>query len=475
MTWHSGAGFRATIGNPRESYKRSLATGRGIYGFSRGATIVTVASGAASRRDAAGGHAMKRPWQITIGDYAPFVGEEAAERIVQKAYRLRGLSIVHVSSTFYGGGVAEMLSSLTLLERSLGLRADWRLIQGSPDFFSVTKKLHNALQGADINVTDLKQKIYEEVNIQNALRMELDGDVVIIHDPQPLPLVQHVRRRCPWIWRCHIDLSHPHPEAWKLVQPLVEQYDAVILSLPEYAREIGTPQVFVMPGIDPFAPKNRPFTDAEIDERLRRYEIPEDLPLVVQVSRFDPWKDPEGVIEAFELATREAPATLVLLGNVAMDDPEGQQVFESIIGRKSDRIRILTAEDSAFVNALQRRATVVVQKSLREGFGLTVSEAMWKSAVVIGGNCGGIRHQIENEKSGFLVSSVEDAAARIVEALRNPGLRSTMGEAAHATVVERFLLSRVLEDELDMFGAFEQGFALNSSRLPARVRLGSYE
>ena len=418
---------------------------------------------------------MKRPWQITLGDYAPLIGEEAAERIAQKAYRLRGLSIVHVSSTFYGGGVAEMLSSLTLLERSLGLRSDWRLIQGSPDFFSVTKKLHNALQGAEINVTDLKQAIYEEINLQNALRMELDGDLVVIHDPQPLPLVQHVRRHCPWIWRCHIDLSQPHAEAWEVVQPLVEQYDAVVLSLPEYAKELTVPQVFIMPGIDPFTTKNRALSDAEIDDRLRHYEIPEDLPLVVQVSRFDPWKDPEGVIEAFERAAREVPATLVLLGNVAMDDPEGQQVFESIIGRKSERVRILTAEDSAFVNALQRRADVVLQKSLREGFGLTVTEAMWKSAVVIGGDCGGIRRQIENEKSGFLVSSVEDAAKRIVEVLEDSDLRATMGEAAHARVVEHFLLSRLLEDHLDLFMAFEQGYALKSSRLPARVRLGSYE
>jgi trehalose synthase len=418
---------------------------------------------------------MKRPWQITLGDYAPLIGEEAAERIAQKAYRLRGLSIVHVSSTFYGGGVAEMLSSLTLLERSLGLRSDWRLIQGSPDFFSVTKKLHNALQGAEINVTDLKQAIYEEINLQNALRMELDGDLVVIHDPQPLPLVQHVRRHCPWIWRCHIDLSQPHAEAWEVVQPLVEQYDAVVLSLPEYAKELTVPQVFIMPGIDPFTTKNRALSDAEIDDRLRRYEIPEDLPLVVQVSRFDPWKDPEGVIEAFERAAREVPATLVLLGNVAMDDPEGQQVFESIIGRKSERVRILTAEDSAFVNALQRRADVVLQKSLREGFGLTVTEAMWKSAVVIGGDCGGIRRQIENEKSGFLVSSVEDAAKRIVEVLEDSDLRTTMGAAAHARVVEHFLLSRLLEDHLDLFMAFEQGYALKSSRLPARVRLGSYE
>lgn len=426
-------------------------------------------------RPAAGEHAMKRPWQISIGDYAPLIGEEAAERIARKANRLRGLSIVHVSSTFYGGGVAEMLSSLTLLERNLGLRSDWRLIQGSPDFFSVTKKLHNALQGADINVTELKEQIYEEINLQNALRMDLDGDIVVVHDPQPLPLVQHVRRRCPWVWRCHIDLSQPDPEAWDCVRPMIEQYDAVVLSLPEYAKEIAVPQVFIMPGIDPFATKNRQLSEGEIANRMRYYGIREDLPLVAQVSRFDPWKDPEGVIDAFEQAAREVPATLVLLGNVAMDDPEGQQVFESVIGRKSERVFILTAEDSAFVNALQRRADVVVQKSLREGFGLTVAEAMWKSAVVVGGNCGGIRHQIADRQNGFLVSSVDETAQRIVEILRDPGLRSTIGEAASESVRERFLLSRVLEDQLDVFAAFEQGFALNPARLTARTRLGTRE
>ena len=407
---------------------------------------------------------MKRPWQITLGDYASLIGEAAAERIAQKAYRLRGLSIVHVSSTFYGGGVAEMLSSLTLLERSLGLRSDWRLIQGSPDFFSVTKKLHNALQGGEINLSELKKEIYEEINFHNSLRMQLDADVIVVHDPQPLPLITHYRRCCPWIWRCHLDLSSPRREAWDYVRPFVEEYDAVVMSLPEYAQELEVPQRFFMPAINPFSTKNRELTDQEIDDRLRHYEIPDDLPLVVQISRFDHWKDPAGVIEAFRTARREVDATLVLLGNVATDDPEGQEVFESLLDCKEERILILTAEDSALVNALQRRAAVVMQKSLREGFGLTVAEAMWKGAAVIGGDCGGIRHQIEDGSNGFLVSSVDQAAGRLVQLLKDEKLRRRLGKAARETVREKFLMLRLAEQYLDLFAAFEPRFSLASPR-----------
>uniref|UniRef100_UPI0025D59D54 glycosyltransferase n=1 Tax=Thiohalocapsa sp. TaxID=2497641 RepID=UPI0025D59D54 len=324
-----------------------------------------------------------------------------------KAKRLNDLRVVNISSTFYGGGVAEILSSLTLAQRAIGIRADWRLIQGSPDFFSVTKKLHNALQGADIDLTELKRHHYEQIVFQNALRMDLDADVVVIHDPQPLPLVTHYRRTCPWVWRCHVDLSQPNGATWNFLAGFVQQYDAGIMSLPEYKKQLPTPQLFFMPAIDPFSTKNRTLEEAEIDERLAHYGIPDDLPIVAQISRFDRWKDPEGVIRAFKLARKTVDATLVLLGNVATDDPEGQQVFESLLGCKEERILILTCEDSALVNALQRRAAVIMQKSLREGFGLTVTEAMWKGAAVIGGDCGGIRHQIEDGAHGFRVAPVE--------------------------------------------------------------------
>ena len=417
----------------------------------------------------------KHSWLVKLEDYAPLIGAEAFDRITRKAHRLRGLRVVNISSTFYGGGVAEMLSSGTLLARSVGIRSDWRLIQGSPDFFSVTKKFHNALQGADINFTDLKKEIYEEIILQNAVRMEMDADLVIVHDPQPLPLITHYRRNCPWVWRCHVDLSQPDPEVWSYLKQYAEQYDTVILSLPEYAREIAPPQVFLMPAIDPFSVKNAELSEREIKERLDHYRIPTDLPIVAQISRYDRWKDPEGVIEAFKIARKEFPATLVLLGNVATDDPEGQDVFESVLKHKEERIHILTVEDSALVNALQRRAAVVLQKSVREGFGLTVTEAMWKGTAVIGGRCGGIKHQIEDGINGMLASSVDEAAAAIVKLLKDKELREKLGKAARETVQKRFLMSRELEQHLDLASAFEGCFTVNQQRLAQLSIAAVYE
>jgi trehalose synthase len=407
----------------------------------------------------------KHSWLVDIEDYEPLIGIEAVERITRKAQRLRGLRVVNVSSTFYGGGVAEMLSSATLLAHSVGINADWRLIQGSPDFFSVTKKFHNALQGADINFTDLKKEVYAEIMFQNATRMDLDCDLVIVHDPQPLPLITYHRRTCPWIWRCHVDLSNPNPEVWDYLKQYVNQYDAVIFSLPEYSRELIPPQVFIMPAIDPFSIKNAELSEREIKDRLDHYGIPDDLPIVAQISRYDHWKDPQGVIEAFKIARDQVPATLVLLGNIASDDPEGQEVFESVLKHKEDRIRILTVEDSALVNALQRRAAVILQKSLREGFGLTVAEAMWKGAAVVGGNCGGIKHQIQDGVNGFLVSSVNEAATAIVRILEDDSLKQALGKAARQTVEKRFLMSRELEQLMDLAGAFEACFTANQQRL----------
>lgn len=407
----------------------------------------------------------KHSWMVDIEDYEPLIGAQAMERIMVKAKKLRDLRVLHVSSTFYGGGVAEMLSSATLLARNLGMRADWRLIQGSPDFFNVTKKIHNALQGGEINLTELKKEVYEEVVLQNAMRMDLDADIVVVHDPQPLPLIEHYRRTCPWVWRCHVDLSHPQHELWDYLRRFVDQYEAVILSLPEYAQSMSPPPAFIMPAINPFSIKNAEMSETEIVDRLEHYDIPRDLPIVAQVSRFDRWKDPEGVIEAFRIARKEVDATLVLLGNVATDDPEGQEVFESLLQHKEDRIRILTVEDSALVNALQRCAAVIVQKSIREGFGLTVTEAMWKGTAVVGGRCGGIKHQIEDGSNGYLVTSPEEAARRIVELLQDRDLRERIGVRARETVKQRFLLSREAEQYLDLFSAFEPHFRINHARL----------
>ena len=401
-----------------------------------------------------------KPQLTTIYDYEPLVGSETVERIAKRAEQLRDLHIVNISSTYYGGGVAELLSSLTLLINASGIRTGWRVIQGRPDFFSVTKKMHNALQGAEINLTEQKRATYEEVVFENAVRMHLDHDLVIVHDPQPLPLIRHFRKKAPWIWRCHVDLSCPNPELWVYLAPFIESYDAVVMSLPEYGQKLNVPQQFIMPAINPFSTTNKELSPDEIEERLTRYGIPTDLPLVVQISRFDNWKDPQGVVEAFQIARKQVDCTLVLVGNVATDDPEGHDVFASLCGCAEERIRILSVQDSALVNALQRRATVVLQKSLREGFGLTVAEAMWKGTVVIGGRAGGIKHQIEDGENGFLVDSVEQAAERIVQVIKDHKLRERLGARAKESVRRRFLMPRLLEDWFGLITSFETTFRL---------------
>src|SRR5213596_223444 len=386
-------------------------------------------------------------YRITqIEDYEPLIGSENVDRIREKARKFEGLRVANFNSTYYGGGVAEMISSLTLLMNSLGLRTEWRVIQGTADFFSITKKMHNALQGGEIDLSNIKKEIFEQVIYENSVRNFLDHDFIIVHDPQPLPLIEHYEKKCPWIWRCHLDLSRPKTEVWKYLRRWIDRYDAGILSCPEFAQEMKPRRRFFMPAINPFNIKNRKLSGKEINERLAHYKIPTDLPLVVQISRFDPWKDPRGVVEAFKLASKEVDARLVLLGNFATDDPEGEEIFNSLCACRDDRMLILTSgDDTALVNALQTRAAVVLQKSLREGFGLTVAEAMWKGTPVIGGNVGGIRYQIEDGVNGFLVSSVEAAAERIVRLLKDKKLCEELGKKARDTVREKFLLARYVE------------------------------
>ncbi|MBN1855662.1 MAG: glycosyltransferase [Dehalococcoidia bacterium] len=392
---------------------------------------------------------------VEIEDYERLIGAETVARIKAKAKLLEDLRIVNVNSTYYGGGVSQLLSSTTLLMNRLGLRVGWRTIHGSPDFFSVTKKMHNALQGGDINWSERKQEIYEREVYENSLLNHLTHDIVVVHDPQPLPLIKYYRKGGPWIWRCHIDLGAPNQELWSYLAPYVERYDAAILSSTDYTQDLITPQVFFMPAIDPFSAVNKDMSDDEVAGRLSHHGIPTDLPLIVQVSRFDTWKDPQGVIDAFNIVRQEMPCRLVLLGNVATDDPEGPQVYESLLGQQSDDIIIISYQDMALVNGLQRKAAVVLQKSLREGFGLTVSEAMWKGTPVIGGDVGGIKLQIKDGENGFLVSSVEQAAERIASLLKDPDMAHEMGLKARETVRKKFLLSRYLEQYLDLFNSFE--------------------
>jgi trehalose synthase len=398
-----------------------------------------------------------------LKDYEQFVGTKTVDHIRKKARQVRDLHVVNVNSTYYGGGVSQLLSSLTLLMNDLGIKTGWRVVHGPPDFFSITKKIHNALQGGKINLGDRKMQIYEQVIYENAIRNHLDQDVVIVHDPQPLPMIDHYRKDCPWVWRCHIDLSGPNQEIWKYLVQFIEKYDAVILSCKDFKQKLETPQLFFMPAIDPFTITNRGLSQEEIDERLDYYSIPTDLPLIVQISRFDRWKDPEGVIQAFKLARKQVGCTLVLLGNVATDDPQGAEVYHSLLDSREERIIIISHQDGALVNALQRRAACVLQKSIREGFGLTVAEAMWKGAAVIGGDTGGIRYQIEDGVNGFLVSSIEQAAERIVQLVKDRGLGTRLGKKARETVRQKFLMTRYLEQYLDLLNSFEADFRLSDA------------
>lgn len=390
----------------------------------------------------------------SLEDYAPLIGEVAVERIAKKIARLPSVRIANISSTHYGGGVSEILSPLTLLLSNAGIPTGWRILQGTPEFFAITKEMHNALHGADIELTASKIELYEQVVFENAARMHLDQhDIIIVHDPQPLPIALHWQGKGARIWQCHVDLTSPNPALWHYLSGFIERFDAAVFSLPEYAKPLQVPQHFIRPAINPFSVKNREMSAEEIRNRLALYKIPTDVPLVVQASRFDRWKDPQGVIEAFRIARREVECVLVLVGNRADDDPEGQKLFEAIEAFSDENIILVLAEDAALVNALQRCAAVVLQKSLREGFGLTVAEAMWKGACVIGGNVGGIRHQITDGVDGFLVDTNVQAGERIIELLKNPDLRRSMGERARNTARSHALMSRLAEDWIDLIGS----------------------
>ena len=392
-----------------------------------------------------------------LDDYEPLIGARAVERIRRKAADLLPLHVVHVSSTFYGGGVAEILTPLTLLMNTTGIETGWRMFQGTTDFFTATKRIHNSLQGSTVELSEEDKAVYEQVNVENATRLHLeDRDIVIVHDPQPLPIKQFLEGNgSTWIWRCHIDLSAPNPSTWAYLRNFVDQYDAAVFSLSEYGQRLGIQQRFIMSAINPFSNKNRELSEEEIETCLAHYQIPTDLPLIVQISRFDKWKDPAGVIEAFDMVRKQVDCTLVLVGNHAVDDPEGEVILETIHSSVDDRVFAISVDDPVLVNALQRRAAVVLQKSIREGFGLTVTEAMWKGAAVIGGNVGGIRRQIQDGENGFLVDTVEQAAERMVLLLKRHELRARLGANAKAAVRDHFLMSRLAEDWMDFFAELQ--------------------
>jgi len=395
-----------------------------------------------------GSGAARSAW---LADFEPLVGRETVERIVALAEPLSAFHVQHINATKHGGGVAEILRSLVPMLGSLGIRADWHTITAPMPFFEVTKQIHNMLQGKAGALTETDWLVFEEIVADNAGLVDQRADVVVIHDPQPVPLVKLRSPHRRWLWRCHIDLSNTNHAVWDVLAPYVNLYDHAIFSLKEYAHTLEIPAAFVTPAIDPFTVKNRPLSVSRAKACFERYGIPTDRPIVTQISRFDPWKDPAGVMEAAHIAQREVDFTLVLLGNMADDDPEGARIFADLTAKRDARTMVLDAgDDVELVNALQSHADVVVQKSTREGFGLTVTEAMWKARPVVAGRVGGIVRQITDGEDGFLVDSIDETAARIVEILTDQVLARRLGQEARETVRRRFLMTTLLERELDL-------------------------
>ncbi len=389
-----------------------------------------------------------------VDRYEPLVGAAVVERVKAKAARLAGKRLQHINATKHGGGVAEILLSLIPLAHSLGLDARWDVITGEGDYFEVTKKIHNLLQGGEGGLSDDDWHLYMSGAARNDGVVDDEAAIVMVHDPQPLHLIDGRNGQGRWVWRCHLDLTDTNAGLWERLAPMVDRYDHTIFSLPAYSQPAKPPSSFILPAIDPFTPKNQAMPAEECRRHLARYGIPTDLPVITQISRFDPWKDPQGVVEASRLARKEVEHTLVMLGNLADDDPEGARIFGDMERFRDERTFIMAdGDDADLVNALQSSADIVLQKSIREGFGLTVTEALWKGRAVIAGKVGGIVHQIEDGTNGFLVDTVESCAARIVELLRDPDLRERLGAAGRETVRERFLLLRLLEEELDVFAA----------------------
>lgn len=370
----------------------------------------------------------------------------------------RNRTFVHVNSTREGGGVAEILHRMVPILKELGIDARWEVLKGDAQFFDVTKKIHNALQGSEEQFTGRMWEHHSEVNRMNAGSLNLDADAVLIHDPQPVTLIEF-RKRGAWIWRCHIDVSNPRPDVWAAIKRYVERYDAAIFSVAKFARTIGVEEFIIPPAIDPLSDKNRDLSSEEVGETARKFNIPLDRPVLLQVSRFDRFKDPVGVINAYRMVKKYNDCILVLAGSPATDDPEGEAVLNEVreyaSGDPDIFILLLPPFSDKDINALQRMATVVLQKSLKEGFGLTVAEAMWKNKPVIGGAVGGIPLQIVHGVTGFLVHSPEGAAFRIRQLLNNPGMSERMGEAGREYVRSNFLLTRQIRDYLAVWYAIE--------------------
>ncbi len=395
-----------------------------------------------------------------LDDYRPIVGDSVIDELLLIARKLNGRVVKNINSTAVGGGVAEILNRMVPLLKELGIQAQWDVIRGGDQFFDVTKKIHNALQGADLEFTEKDKQVYWESQEENLKMMNFDADVIFIHDPQPAGLIKkRVEIKSRWIWRCHIDLSNPNPAVWNFLKPLVDNYDASVFSAPPFARQLDIPQIMICPSIDPLSDKNKELEPSFIQSVLDRFGISKKKPLVTQVSRFDYAKDPVGVIKAYRMVKSYIDCQLLLVGGSATDDPEGAQVLADVKTEAADDpdIHILELPPTSHleINALQRASTVIFQKSLKEGFGLTVSEALWKGKPVIAGAAGGIPLQITHKYSGVLTHSVEGAAYWLKQLLHAPAFAKKLGENGREHVRENFLLTRHLREYLLLFLSLE--------------------
>ncbi len=396
----------------------------------------------------------------SIYDYKHFIDRSTFSEINYLASRLIGERVAMVNSTPAGGGVAEILNSLVILMNSLGLEVDWHILKGTDNFFQTTKEFHNALQGDNIALTNKKKALYEQTCFNNALITHLDKyDLIVIHDPQPLALINYFKKRAPWIWRCHIDLSRPNNNLLKYLKPSIEQYDAMIVTSPKYYQPtLNIKQILITPLVDPLHDKNRPLAQKEIRTILRARGINTKKPIIAQVSRFDKWKDPIGVVKVFKQIRSSFNCQLILLGNLAIDDPEGPAIYRQVIKMTNNnpdiKVILNPANNDLTVNAIQSAAKVIIQKSIKEGFAITVAEAMWKGTPVVGSKVGGIPLQVVNGQTGYLVKNNSEAAQATLKLLHNAGLRNKLGRQAKERVRRHFLVTRSLLEYLRLFDFF---------------------
>ena len=395
----------------------------------------------------------------SLDKYRPLLGGDLIQELEELAANLKGLRLCHVSSTPFGGGVAELLTSYLPMMRGLGIHADWQVIHGDSRFFTITKALHNAIQGGDGSLIKREetQRVYRTHNQSNAREMDCDYDVIIVDDPQPAALRRFSgETQAKWVWRCHIDSSEPNEAAWGFLAPYVEEYDAAVFTMDKFVPQgLAVPHVAIMaPAIDAYSSKNMPLPKSLCREMMENLGLDRNRQVIVQVSRFDPWKDPFGVIKIYQLAKQEVPGLqLALVGSLAGDDPEGWTMYAAIHAEadKDDDIHIfsnLTGVGNMEVNAFQTACDVAIQKSIKEGFGLVVAEALWKATPMVAGNAGGIPMQMSGRLSDYLVTDIEDCARKVVHLLRNPDLASELGKEGRENVRRDFLMPRLIRDEL---------------------------